>query len=289
MSKPLAPKSIGPFTRYLGKPSSMRYGYLYEANLPVPFSKGKRKIHVWLPRDYSFLGKKKHPVLYMADGQNMVDVYLTRFGDWHLDRVIEKLRQQGYETPILVGIDSPHNSKKRSKELNPPYPTENDSKKIEIPDGIADIFLGYIVDTLKPLIDSLFISKKGKEDTAIGGSSMGGIMAFYGFLLHPETFGFSLSYSVPFFFYKEATWKKILLEFDPSPRKNGKLALYVGGKGFEKMFAPGSIKMEEFLRKHYGFDEDHLEFTYDPEAEHQEEYWSKNAVSSLAFWLKKSI
>ena len=265
----------------------MRYGYLYEASLEVPFDQRKRKVYVWLPRGYSFQGKKKHPVMYMADGQNMVDKYLTAFGDWHLDRVIEHLRMQGYEAPILVGIACPRNWKKREQELNPPYPTESLIDKTQIPDGMADCFLSYIVDSLKPLIDSLFHTKTSKESTAIGGSSMGGIMAFYGFLSHPETFGFSLSYSVPFFFYKEGTWKRILEEFAPSSEKNGRLSLYVGGKDYERMFVKGTFFMEKLLKKEYGFDKKSLEFVYDPQAKHNEEDWSRHSHHSFRFWLEK--
>ena len=65
-----------------------------------------------------------------------------------------------------------------------------------------------LVNELKPLIDKLFYTIP--DDTAVGGSSMGGIMAFYAYIYRPDVFKMSLSFSPAFFFYKKNDWIHIL-------------------------------------------------------------------------------
>jgi enterochelin esterase-like enzyme len=46
-----------------------------------------------------------------------------------------------------------------------------------------------MVETLKPRVDREFRTLRGPEDTAVMGSSMGGLMAFYAIAEYPDIFG----------------------------------------------------------------------------------------------------
>lgn len=281
------PNEFGPFVRHTDLPTTMEYGFYYEAKMKLPFAKEERFVRVWLPGSYDFLAPKKHPVLYMSDGQNLVDKYLTAYGDWHLDRVIHELQRKGLPEPILVGIDSPRDSSQRANELNPPYTVRRKFRKRHNgPDRpIGNQFVGYIIKELKPLIDSIFSTDPRREATGIGGSSMGGIMAFYGWLCYPDTFGFSLSFSVPFFFYSKRDLRRILNLHYPLPRTHGRLAMFVGGKGFEKAFTKDVLYVVKKLRKR-GFDESRMRFYLNEDLEHHEESWYQYAEPALRFWLE---
>lgn len=278
------PSSIGPFKRYLGHPSTMKYGYLYVATLALPFAP-RRKVYVWLPGDYSFAGKKDYPVMYMSDGQNMVDKHLTKFGDWHLDRVVRGLRKEGYREPILVGVASPSKSMRRANELNPPYVPDDVHSEFYPKEPIGDQFVDSIVNIIKPLVESLLHVDKRQDATAIGGSSMGGIMAFYAFLRYPKLFGFSLSFSTPFFFYKKESRHRIIDEHQPSLDNGCRLYFYVGGKDFESIFTEGVFEARDYLRGKYGFTEEFLGFDYEEEAIHHEEAWYRHSDQAFRFWL----
>ena len=53
-------------------------------------------IRVWLPEDYEFDNpNKRYPVIYFSDGQNLVDRYLSAFGEWELDKTVHKLMKEG--------------------------------------------------------------------------------------------------------------------------------------------------------------------------------------------------
>lgn len=283
------PKKIGQFTRYIGNPSTMKYGYYYQCVFSLPFSKEKqRMVRVWLPEDYDFSNpNKRYPVIYMSDGQNLVDRYLSAFGEWELDKTVHQLMKDKYSGVIAVGIDCPKDSNERGKELCPPYPPRSGiipkNRKDLVP--CADKYIDYIVNDIKPIIDELFYTISDKEHTAIGGSSMGGIMAFFAYIYRPDIFGFSLSFSPAFFFYLKNNWFEILDSYHVSPDKNGKLFIYVGGKEFEaKFLTPTCYTYYYFVR--HGFKNDQVALLVDSEQIHHEGAWAKYLPNALTYWLK---
>ena len=110
-------------------------------------------------------------------------------------------------------------------------------------------------------------------------------MAFYAYLYRKDIFGFSLAFSIPFYFYKEKSWMNILDELGLDPFAKRKLAMYVGGEGFEKRFVKGAIKMKDYLYSK-GYNENNFEFYHNPELPHHEEAWAEYSKPALRFWLK---
>ncbi len=288
VSVKFVPPKIGPFSWRVPKKTTMKYGYYFDSVMELPFAVTKeRHVRVWLPDSYDFQGgEKRYPVVYFADGQNLVDRHLSAYGDWHLDKVIHALAKEGYEEPILVGIDCPINPKERSNELNPPYKVRYRRARKEVSNPYGDKYVNYVADELKPLIDSLFRTLPGKETTAIAGSSMGGIMAFWGFLSRPEIFGCGLSFSPPFFFYSKRDLKRICRENGLNSAKNGKLFLYVGGKDFEAVFTKKVIWMYEYIASS-GFGSKSVSFALDRNEIHHEEAWYKYSYPAFRFFLPK--
>ena len=280
------PDKIGKFIRYTKKPSTMKFGYYYQTTFTLPFSKeNKRTIRVWLPEDYDFDNEEKRfPVIYMSDGQNLVDRYLSAFGEWEFDKTVHNLLKQGHRSYIAVGIDCPKDPLQRTLELCPPYdPKESIARGHEGLKTYADKYIDYIANVLKPLIDNLFFTLGDKENTGIGGSSMGGIMAFYAYIYRPDVFGYSLSFSPAFFFYKKKDWFHILDEYDINPDKNGKLFLYVGGKDFEKIFLNPTYYTYQYLQKRK-FNNEQLALIVDTNEIHHEAAWAKYLPEALKFW-----
>ena len=286
----MIPNSVGNFKRYLSNKTTMKYGYYYSAVFELPFSKdNKRTIRVWLPEDYDFSNpEKRYPVIYFSDGQNLVDRYLSAFGEWELDKTVHNLMGEGLSGIIAVGIDCPKDPLQRTYELCPPY-----EPKKEITRGIkdsempyADKYVDFIVNTLKPVIDRDFYTLKDKVHTAIGGSSMGGIMAYYAYIYQRDVFGFSLSFSPAFFFYSKRRWFEINDMHDVSKDKNGKVFFYVGGKDFEAKFLKPTMYTYEYL-KNKKFPNDQVGLIVDTREVHHEKAWAKYLPEALKFWLKK--
>ncbi len=283
----LSNKKIGPFSLFAPKKTTMKYGTYYDALMDLPFAKDKRHVRVWLPEGYDPKGEKRYPVMYMSDGQNLVDKYLTKFGDWHLDRVIHDLKEEGVVSPILVGVDCPTVDMARNNELGAPYvPTKWLVRhKLAGMKPIGDQFVNWVADELRPLIDSLFLTDTRLEMTGIGGSSMGGLMAWFAYLSRPDVFGFSLSFSPALFFYHKWKIKEISQEWGLSKDKHHRIFLYVGGKKFEHLFT-GKVKWFYKYLKQNGFSDEQVALLVDKKQIHHEEPWSKYSHDALRFWLK---
>lgn len=274
------------FTLYNKKPCDMKYGKLYITNLEVPFDDKKRTIRVWLPEGYNPKNKaKKYKVLYMCDGQNIVDKHTSAYGAWDLDVVMHDLMNEGYEPLIIVGIDSPKDDYKRGNELCTPIPTNRHKKGIPTP--IGNQFADFIFDVVKPLVDENFNTLSDKENTGIGGSSMGGLMAFYAYAYKKEYVGFSLCFSPAFFLYSKQKFLEGLRVWKPTPSDFGKIFFFVGGKDFEGLFVARTLDMLRFL-KNKGFKDDQVAIIYDSLKGHHESAWHFYSYNALRFWLNKT-
>ena len=283
-------KRIGDFVKHIsGKNSTMKYGEYYEKEILLPFGhERKRMLRVWLPPQYKTLKNKRFPVIYMADGQNLVDNELAAYGDWHLDKVIHDLEKKGFLAPVLVGLDCPKDPLERVLELNPPYEVDKKDFGVPAPEEVhpyGDRYINYFANVVKKEIDRTFRTNPSVKYTGIGGSSMGGIMAFYAFLKKPKVFGFSLAFSIPFFFYTDEHWIEIVNELGRKNNPKRKLAMFVGGIDSEKDFVPGALAMVQYLRK-IGYSENEFIFFRDPSMPHHEDSWSKYCSGAFSFWLE---
>jgi enterochelin esterase-like enzyme len=132
----------------------------------------ERRFRVFLPPGYRENTLKKYPVLYMHDGQNLFFKEEAFLGNtWKADEVLGVLDQMNaIEETIVVGI---HPNKREDEYTSPGY----------------EEYGRFLVETLKPLIDTKYRTLAGPEDTAVMGSSLGGVVSFYLGWQWPEVFG----------------------------------------------------------------------------------------------------
>lgn len=156
----------------------------------IPQLNRSRRIWIYLPEDYA-LSKKRFPVLYLHDGQNLFDVLTAPFGEWGVDEMMDSIRVS--KQSIIVGID--HGGNTRLTEYNP--------FNSRFGKGEGDAYVEFLVNTLKPYIDSVYKTKPSKENTMIAGSSMGGLISMYAALKHPDKFGAAGIFSPAFWIAPE--------------------------------------------------------------------------------------
>lgn len=147
-----------------------------------------KKIWLYLPKNYS-TSSKKYPVIYMHDAQNLFDAKTSFMGEWNIDEKLDSLNAQ----VIVVGIET---TDKRMEELIP-------FKNLKHGGGNADTYLDFIVNTLKPEIDSKFRTKTNARNTIMMGSSLGGLTSFYALLKYPKVFGKAGVFSPAFWFNRK--------------------------------------------------------------------------------------
>lgn len=160
----------------------------------IPQLNRKRKIWVYLPPDYA-LTTQRYPVIYMQDGQNLFDNAASFSGEWGLDESMEQLFAGGDNGAIIVGIDNGGIS--RLDEYSPWVNTQYGG-------GEGEEYVSFLVNTLKPHIDSVFRTEPGRDYTAIGGSSMGGLISLYAGIEYQEIFSKILVFSPSLWFSQES-------------------------------------------------------------------------------------
>lgn len=273
------------FELYTKQPNSIKYGKLYTKDIEVPFDDKPRTIRVWTPESYNKDDKlMRYKVLYMCDGQNLVDSFTSAYGEWKMDEVVHNLTIEGYEPIIIVGIDSPKDGLKRENELCTPIVTRKIKGGPNNP--IGNVFADYLFNVIKPLIDENFNTLSDRENTGIGGSSMGGLMAFYCYAYKRNYVGFSLCFSPAFFLYQKDKFIKGMKAWNPDPKDYGKIFFFVGGKDFERLFVNRTLDMYNYMKK-IGFNDEQNNIIYDSQQIHHERSWHIYSYNALRFWLKK--
>ena len=157
--------------------------------IDAPQLKTSKKIWVYLPKNYT-TSTKKYPVIYMHDAQNLFDARTSYVGEWNVDETLDSINAQ----VIVIGIE--HGGDKRIDELTP-------YKNAKYGGGKADDYLDFIVKTLKPKVDATYRTKTNARNTAIFGSSLGGLVSFYAAIKYPEVFGKVGCFSPSFWFGRD--------------------------------------------------------------------------------------
>lgn len=130
----------------------------------------RRRITVHLPPGYAEEKDRLYPVMYLQDGQNLFDPARSAFGKvWHAGETADRLARAGRIRPvILVGID---NTPDRLHEFGWWPEAEHRTE------GRGELYARFVLEELKPFIDSHYRTRTGRGDTAIGGASMGGLIS----------------------------------------------------------------------------------------------------------------
>ncbi|WP_257457656.1 alpha/beta hydrolase-fold protein [Archangium lipolyticum] len=143
-----------------------------------------RDIIVWLPPGYEDQNNTtRYPVLYMHDGQNLMDATTAAYKvEWGVDETAQKLVMEGKVEPlIIVGIYNAGNDRiaEYTHVPSPPkYPNG----------GKADAYGGFLVEELKPFIDKTYRTLPEGRHTGLAGSSLGGLVSLYLGMKYPDTF-----------------------------------------------------------------------------------------------------
>jgi len=147
---------------------------VYWTDVHSAFLGPNRNVEVWLPPGYDSSTATRYPVLYMSDGQNLFDPRFASTGtDWGVDEAVVDLVRRGVIPPIIVvGV---WNSAERGPEYSPWHG--------------APQYARFLIEELMPRVNREFRTLTGPQNTAVMGSSMGGLLSYYLVTYHPEAFG----------------------------------------------------------------------------------------------------
>lgn len=251
-----------------------------KSDFVIPQLNTKRRVWLYLPTDYA-VSKEKYAVVYMHDGQNLFDKSASGYGEWKVDETLDKLyREKGLKL-IVVGVD--HGGSERLNEYSP-YKNE------KYGGGKGDAYLDFVVNTLKPYIDSNYRTLSDKKNTAIMGSSMGGLISHYAALKYPKVFGKVGVYSPAFWFSPEINKYSI----ENGYLKDTRMYFLAGGKeGTNVAYNEISKTVTDMnsviaILKKNGFTKENIKSKVVAEGKHNEKLWSTNFEETI-LWLFKDI
>jgi predicted alpha/beta superfamily hydrolase len=242
---------------------------IMEEEYLIPQLNRKRRIAALLPSNY-YKTKKSYPVLYLHDGQNLFDDYAP-FGNWGLDKTLAKMAQQGIGDVIIIAID--HGGKHRIQEYLP-YPS------LKYTDHQGQLYLKFMLDTLKPMVDKKYRVLSDRQNTGIGGSSMGGLISLHAGLKHAEIFGKMMIFS-PSIWLSEQVFIDAAMFRPPSETK---IYMYAGGNE-SKTLHNDMQRLEKIISDRSGFNKFiSVKYTYKQSGTHQEHHWGLEFPKALK-WL----
>jgi predicted alpha/beta superfamily hydrolase len=151
-------------------------------NFYSPQLGNSRRLIIYLPPSYTANPLKRYPVLYAHDGQNLFEASTAYGGnEWRMDETANALIGNGsMDEVIIVGIDN--GGSNRIYEYTPCCDPSYGG-------GGADKYERFILDTVKPYIDQNYRTLSAKGNTALLGSSLGGLVSFYVGRRNPTVFG----------------------------------------------------------------------------------------------------
>ncbi|MCA2977850.1 MAG: alpha/beta hydrolase [Myxococcaceae bacterium] len=236
-----------------------------------------RVVWVYLPPTYLENTSARAPVVYLHDGQNLFDAR-TAFGgtEWQVDETMNRAASDGtIAEAIVVG---PENA--GSARLDEYTPTST----AMYGGGRGALYLRFLVEELKPIIDRDFRTRPGRAFTAIMGSSLGGLSSTFAGVTRPETFGLvgALSPST----WWDGRWiLGSVAGLRPTPDRPLKVYVDSGNAGASMDDVANTAQLAQAFRDRGYADEVTLKYVVQSGATHSERHWAERLPGALRFLL----
>ena len=148
-----------------------------------------RDVLVYLPRGYSRFSRRRYPVLYLQDGQNVFDAATSFAGvEWGVDETAQRLIRRNLIEPLII-VAVANMTDDRIHEYAPtPGVIDSKAKRKKHSKGLARKYGRFLTEELRPYIDKKYRTKPEAEFTGLGGSSLGALLTLSVGLWFPNAF-----------------------------------------------------------------------------------------------------
>ncbi|MBF2709227.1 alpha/beta hydrolase [Flavobacterium soyangense] len=233
----------------------------------IPQLNKTRKIWALLPHDYDSTNER-YPVMYLQDAQNLFNEE-AQYGNWEIDKKLAVMSEYKIGKIIIIAIE--HAEKDRIKEYN--------VGKTVLGKGQGKKYIRFVTETLKPFVDSNFRTKKEREYTGIGGSSMGGLVSIFSGLRNPEVYGKLMIFS-------PSLWvvPKLKIDSELKATDDTKIYLYAGGDESVTMIEHVRNFKKNILASEFVKDKMKISLSINMVGKHNETYWSDEFPKAIE-WL----
>ena len=243
---------------------------ILKTDFGMPQLNRSRKIWIYLPPNYATDSTKRFPVLYMHDGQNLFDKTTSFAGEWQVDETLNLLHQMGDKGCIVVGIDNGGAS--RLNEYSPWRNTQYNAG------GEGVLYGKFIVETLKPYVDANFRTKNDRENTAVAGSSMGGLISMYLGAEYKNVFS-KVGVFSPSFWFNDSCYLHVQAKGKQFPMRY----FFLAGQYEDATLVSKVAKMTTLLRG-LGYSDADLKTVVRADGQHSEWFWAREFGDAYS-WL----
>lgn len=239
-----------------------------------------RFLRVWLPPGYDAAENqsRRYPVLYLNDGQNLFENSTSFTGvEWQVDETADRLIREGVIPPmIIVGIDNA--AKDRTREYMPHRSLQPVMLRVH-----GSRYPSFLSTEVMPFIGNEYRVATGPENTGLGGSSLGALIALYTAQVRPGLIGRLLLESPSLW----ASNRHLVRHSRNVRRWPERVFLAIGtaevGRADLNQSAVDDVCELAGIMGRAGLDEKRLHLVIDPDASHHEAAWARRFPAALTF------
>ena len=232
-----------------------------------------RDLIVYVPEGYDD-GDGRYPVLYLHDGQNLFDRKTAYVPGriWGVHETADRLIAEGAIEPLIV-VGIYNTGAQRLAEYTP-------TRNSKMGGGDADLYGRMLVEEVKPFIDDAYRTLPDRENTGLGGSSLGGLVTLYLGLTRPDVFS-KLAVLSPSVWWDH----KSILAFvnEAKPEFRPRIWLDMGTREGGKSSLNDSVLLHKLLVKRGWRDGVDLLYTRVEGGTHDEASWALRVEPLLRF------
>jgi enterochelin esterase-like enzyme len=243
-----------------------------------------RFLRVWLPPGYDDPENagRRYPVLYVNDGQNLFENSTSFTGvEWGADETADRLIREGTIPPMLiVGIDNA--GKDRIREYMPHRSLHPMMFRVQ-----GSRYPTFLTKEVMPFVAGNYRAATDADNTGLGGSSLGALIALYTAAVSPGTIGRLLLES-------PSLWASNRQAIKGSRNvKRWPHRIYLGtgtaevGREDRDRSVVDDVREFAGILRHAGLDDRRLRLVIEEGANHNESAWARRFPEALAFLFGK--
>lgn len=239
-----------------------------------------RLLRVWLPPGYDDPANSDqiYPVLYLNDGQNLFESATSFTGvEWGVDETADRMIRDGFVSPVIVvGLDNA--GKDRIREYMPYRSFNPMMLRVQ-----GHRYPSFLVKEVMPFISQHYRVAGGPENTGLGGSSLGALIALYTASVRPGVIGRLLLESPSLW----ASNRQSIKESRHVVRWPERVYLGTGtaevGKKDRDQSVVDDVRELAGIMRRSGLGDDRLRLTVEEGGTHYESAWARRFPEALQF------
>jgi predicted alpha/beta superfamily hydrolase len=239
-----------------------------------------RCLRVWLPPGYDDPANagKRYPVLYLNDGQNLFEAATSFTGvEWQVDETGDRLMRDGVVPPLMIaGLDNA--ARNRIREYMPHRSLHPITLRVQ-----GTRYPSFLTKEVMPFLARHYRVASGPENTGLGGSSLGALIALYTAAVCPGVIGRLLLESPSLW----ASNRQIIRQSRGVKRWPQRIFLATGtsemGRKERDQSVVDDVRELAGILRRAGLDDQRLRLVIEEGGRHHESAWAGRFPQALAF------